>query len=91
MKVPKIRRKKPEPIPLLDTGTGESVTPEEVPPTWMSVMEPNIRKFEVAAKFDGVASWNAEGSKAMAFLLRKMCSIIDQEVKDRGQDKHPPR
>lgn len=54
------------------------------PTTWLEVMLPNIRRFEVAAAIDGRACWNAEGSKAMAQLLRKMCGVIDEEIKRRG-------
>ena len=57
------------------------------PTTWLDVMLPNIRRFEVAAAINGTACWNAEGSKAMAHLLRKMCRIIDDEIMRRAADR----
>lgn len=46
-------------------------------------MAPHIQRFEVAAKFGGRAVYNAEGSAAMAELIKKMADIIDEEIINR--------
>lgn len=53
---------------------------------WLELMEPHIRRFEVAGKFGGSAIYNSVGSAAMAKLIRKMAAIIDEEI-DRRVEK----
>lgn len=57
--------------------------------SWAETLAPIIRKLDVAAKFGGTASWNATGSAALASLLRKMVSIIDNEIEARKDREHP--
>lgn len=59
---------------------------EVKPGAWLELMQPHIRRFEVAAKFGGSATYNSTGSAAMAKLIRKMATIIDKEIDRRGQD-----
>lgn len=54
--------------------------------TWLQLMGPHIRRFEVAAKFGGSAVYNSVGSAAMAELIRKMATIIDEEIDRRSRD-----
>ncbi|AHC30555.1 hypothetical protein CC53_gp138 [Rhizobium phage vB_RleS_L338C] len=54
--------------------------------TWQELVAPHVRRFTVAAKFGGSASWNAEGSAAMAELLSTMAKIIDEEVLARSHE-----
>lgn len=59
---------------------------ERNPVSRLEIMGPHISRFEVAAKFGGTASYNALGSEAMAKLIRKMATIIDEEIDRRRQD-----
>lgn len=45
--------------------------------TWSAVTEPLVGRFDVASKFGGDAVHNAEGSMALAELLRAMASKLD--------------
>jgi len=59
---------------------------EAKPRSWLEVMGPHIRRFEVAAKFGQNATYNATGSAAMARLIKKMATIIDEEIDRRRKD-----
>lgn len=52
---------------------------------WRELIQPQISRFEVAAAFNGDVKFNAEGSKAMANLLKEMARIIDDEIDKREQ------
>lgn len=54
--------------------------------TWLELMGPHIRRFEVAAKFGGGVTYNAIGSAAMAGLIKRMAMIIDEEINCRRKD-----
>lgn len=53
------------------------------PGQWLEMMTPHIQRFEVAAKFDGEAVFNSVGAAAMAKIIKKMATLIDEEVHDR--------
>lgn len=55
--------------------------------SWSETLAPILRKLDVAAKFDGKASWNAEGAAALAGLIRKMVEIIENQIEGRREGK----
>lgn len=56
------------------------ISAEIQPGQWLEMMTPHIRRFEVAGKFEGEAVFNSVGSAAMAKLIKKMATLIDEEV-----------
>lgn len=48
--------------------------------SWATCVEPLIARFDVAAQFGGDAVHNAEGSRALAELLRSMAAKLDRAV-----------
>jgi hypothetical protein len=60
---------------------------------WHNIIDPIAAKFEVAAALGLEVHYNAEGSKALANLLRKMARIIDDEIERRkaAPEQAPPR
>lgn len=45
---------------------------------WTEVVQPHVEKFRLAAKFGGSVVYNAEGCKAMAEILTRMASTLDE-------------
>ena len=68
----------------LSSPPGEDKVEAVARAPWRDVMRENIGRFDVAAAIGGSATWNAEGSAAMAKLLKEMCRIIDDEVNARA-------
>lgn len=60
--------------------TSTSERSETAPETWASIIQPHVRRFEVAAAVGGQATYNATGSAAMAKLLREMADKTDQAI-----------
>jgi|GEM_PF-6153548 len=60
--------------------TSTSELSETAPETWASIIQPHVRRFEVAAAVGGQATYNATGSVAMAKLLREMADKTDQAI-----------
>ncbi|MBN7763708.1 hypothetical protein JYP52_21450 [Nitratireductor aquibiodomus] len=54
---------------------------------WKTIMQPILQKLDVASKFNGTASWNAEGAGALAGLLRTMIDIIDNQIEGRREGR----
>lgn len=52
----------------------------ETASTWTEVMAPHVQRFEVASAVGGSAVYNAEGSKAMAVLIRDMAAKLDRAI-----------
>ena len=50
---------------------------------WSTIVDPIAARYEVAAFIGGTTVYNAEGSAAMAKILRRMALIIDTEIKIR--------
>ena len=53
--------------------------------SWSKTLAPILQKLDVAAKFNGKASWNAVGSAALADVLRKMIDIIENQIEGRRE------
>lgn len=51
---------------------------------WADVTAAILRRFDIAAQFDGKAVWNAKGSAACAKIIREMARIIDDEIERRA-------
>lgn len=52
--------------------------------TWLEVVGPIVRRFEVASAMNASAVFNADGSKAVASLLKKMATLLDEEIERRS-------
>lgn len=61
--------------------------------TWMDMVQPLVQRFEVAAKFDQQAVHNAQGSDAIAKLMKAMAGRLDYVVEHYelkpGHDPYP--
>jgi hypothetical protein len=61
-----------------------------LPQSWQKVAEPHIKRLEVAAALNANVTYNAKGCAALAFILKRMARIIDDEI-DRRRSQHNPR
>ena len=48
--------------------------------TWLESVQPLLVKFEVAGALNGVTTFNSDGSKALANLLKTMAIKLDCAV-----------
>lgn len=51
--------------------------------SWASTANKLCEHFDTAAAFNLFATWNAEGSRSMAVVIRRMAKLLDDEVKAR--------
>ncbi len=72
------------------TAPAQPQAERTVPRQWMAVMADIVARFDVAATFGMSTTWNAEGSRSLAVLIRQMCSIIDNEIDHRQFRLLPP-
>lgn len=47
---------------------------------WSELVAPMIARCDLAAKLDMNASWNPDGARALAELLRRMATTLDDEI-----------